>query len=224
MAPLTELTKEPKNKNKRPKFVWGEEQQKAFNSLKKIVSRDICLAYPDFNSTFEIYTDASKTQLGAVIVQNNRPLAFYSRKLNPAQLNYTTTERELLSIVETLKEFRNILLGHKIKVFTDHKNLTQDALGYTSERVMRWRLLMEEFGPDILRLKILNWYHHFLNHPGETRLAKTIGQTMIWPGLTNHSKQHCHRCKNCQKNKKNGISMVIYQLKKLKPYLRKLYV
>ena len=81
LAPLTELTKEPKNKNKRPKFVWGEEQQQAFNSLKKIVSRDICLAYPDFNSTFEIYTDASNTQLGAVIVQNDRPLAFYSRKL-----------------------------------------------------------------------------------------------------------------------------------------------
>ena len=153
MAPLTELTKEAKHKKKRPNFVWGEEQQQAFNSLKKIVSRDICLTYPDFNSTFEIYTDASKNQLGAVIVQNNRPLAFYSRKLNPAQLNYTTTERELLSIVETLKEFRNILLGHKIKVFTDHKNLTQDALGYTSERVMRWRLLMEEFGPDIKYIK-----------------------------------------------------------------------
>ena len=59
--------------------------------IKKIVSRDICVAYPDFILGFEIYIDASKTQLGAVIVQNNRPLAFYSRKLNSAQLNYTTS-------------------------------------------------------------------------------------------------------------------------------------
>jgi hypothetical protein len=47
-------------------------------------------------------------QLGAVISQDDKPIAFYSRKLNPAQTRYTTTERELLSIVETLKEFRNI--------------------------------------------------------------------------------------------------------------------
>ena len=69
------------------------------------------LAFPDFSKPFVINTDASHTQLGAVISQDDRPIAFYSRKLNDAQTRYTTTERELLSIVETLKEFRNILLG-----------------------------------------------------------------------------------------------------------------
>ena len=44
-------------------------------------------------------------------------------------------------------------MGHKIKIFTDHKNLTEDALGYTSERVLRWRLLMKEFGPEIEYIK-----------------------------------------------------------------------
>ena len=68
--------------------------------------------------------DTSKFQLGAVISQGDKPIAFYSRILNSAKVNYTTTERELLSIVETLKEFRNILLGQLIKVYTDHKNLT----------------------------------------------------------------------------------------------------
>jgi hypothetical protein len=52
------------------------------------------LAYPDFNKPFIIHTDASQKQLGAVISQDNRPIAFYSRKLNPAQTRYTTTERE----------------------------------------------------------------------------------------------------------------------------------
>ena len=109
--------------------------------------------YPDFNVPFEIYTDTSDRQLGAVITQNGRPLAYYSRKLNNAQRNYTTTERELLSIVETLKEFKNILLGFSITVFTDHKNLTHDTMLLKSERVMCWRLLLEEFGPEIKYVK-----------------------------------------------------------------------
>ena len=83
--------------------------------------RDIMLAYPNFSKKFVIHTDASDRQLGAVISQDNKPLAFYSRKLNSAQRRYTTTERELLSIVETLKEFKTILLGYKIEIFTDHK-------------------------------------------------------------------------------------------------------
>ena len=83
--------------------------------------------------------------------QDNKPIAFYSRKLNDAQTRYTTTERELLSIVETLKEYRNILLGHEITVYTDHKNLVYKH--FNTERVMCWRLLLEEFGPKLLYFK-----------------------------------------------------------------------
>ena len=76
---------------------------------------------------------------GMYVFLHNKPIAFYSRKLNDAQTRYTTTERELLSIVETLKEFRNILLGYPIVVYTDHKNLT--CANFNTERVMRWRLM-----------------------------------------------------------------------------------
>jgi len=86
-----------------------------------------------------------QVRLGAVISQDGKPIAFYSRKLNPAQTRYTTTERELLAIVETLKEFRNILLGQQLIVYTDHKNLTYST--FNTERVMRWRLILEEYGP-----------------------------------------------------------------------------
>jgi hypothetical protein len=82
---------------------------------KHIISKNAMLALPDFNKKFVIYTDASKYQLGGVIAQdNNKPLVLFSRKVKDAQMRYTTTECELFSIVETLKEFRNILLGHKI--------------------------------------------------------------------------------------------------------------
>jgi len=86
-----------------------------------------------------------------VISQRGKPIAFYSRKLKPEQTRYTTTERELLSIVETLKEFRNILLGQKIIVYTDHKNLTCN--NFNTERVMRWRLILEEYGPELRYIK-----------------------------------------------------------------------
>ena len=68
-----------------------------------------------------IHTYASNLQLGAVISQTGKPLAFYIKKLNPYQTRYTTTEKELLVVVKTLKECLNILL-RKIRVHTDHKN------------------------------------------------------------------------------------------------------
>jgi hypothetical protein len=71
--------------------------------------------------------------------------------MNKAQQNYAVTEKELLSIVATLKEFRNILLGQQITVFADHKNLTYK--NFNTERVMCWRLVLEEFGPDLQHIK-----------------------------------------------------------------------
>ena len=99
LAPLAGLT------STNSKWQWGPKQDAAFNMAKKIIAREVMLAYPDFNKPFVIHTDASHYQLGAVISQDGKPIAFYSRKLNPAQTRYTTTERELLSIVETLKEY-----------------------------------------------------------------------------------------------------------------------
>ena len=100
LAPLSKLTS-----NKVP-FKWTEEQQTAFDDMKNMIARETLLAYPNFNLPFHIHTDASDVQLGTCISQEGKPIAFYSRKLNPAQTRYTTTEQELLSIVETLKEFR----------------------------------------------------------------------------------------------------------------------
>ncbi len=145
LAPLSALT------SSKVKWEWTLEHQSAFDATKVAIAQETLLTYPDFNKPFVIHTDASKVQLGACISQDGKPVAFYSRKLNPAQTRYTTTERELLSIVETLKEFRTILLGQQLIVHTDHQNLTYK--NFNSDRVMRWRLYIEEYSPDLQSLK-----------------------------------------------------------------------
>eukprot|EP00804_Cyclotella_cryptica_P021801 CCRYP_000786-RA/>CCRYP_000786-RA protein AED:0.24 eAED:0.27 QI:0/0/0/1/0/0/2/0/177 len=150
LAPLTSLVA---NKTKKSPWCWDTVHQKAFDDIKTTIAKDVVLAYPDCSREFEIYTDASSKQLGSVITKGNRPLAFFSRKLSTAQQKYSVTELELLAIVETLKEFKGMLWGQRLKVYTDHKNLIQDALGLTSDRVYRWRLLLEEFGLKLFTLK-----------------------------------------------------------------------
>jgi hypothetical protein len=98
-----------------------------------------------------VYTDASNKQLGAAFMQEGKPLAFYSRKMNSAQTRYTTGEQELLSIVETLKEFRDILLGQKGILYTNHLNILYGKL--SNDRIVRWILLLEEYGPSMSKLQ-----------------------------------------------------------------------
>jgi hypothetical protein len=85
--------------------------------------------------------------MGAVLHQDNKPIAFYSKKLNSSQQKYTTTEQELLAIVATLKEFETILLGHEVVIYTDHKNLTYKD--FNSDRVIRQRMALERFGVQL---------------------------------------------------------------------------
>eukprot|EP00804_Cyclotella_cryptica_P020338 CCRYP_014059-RA/>CCRYP_014059-RA protein AED:0.41 eAED:0.41 QI:0/0/0/1/0/0/3/0/264 len=145
LAPLTLLesvvipkSPMPRKPKKRP-WYWDEVHQIAFDNVKGAIAKDVVLAYPDFSKEFEIYTDVSSKQLGSVVTQGNMPLA--------------VTEIELLATVETLEEVKGILWGQQIKVFTDHKNLIQDALGLTSDRVYWLRLLLEEYGPEIVHIE-----------------------------------------------------------------------
>ena len=89
-----------------------------------------------------------------MITQQKRPIAFFSRKLSGTQQTRGVTEIELLAIVEPLTEFKGMLWRHLIKVYLEHTNLIQDALGLTPARVYHWRLLLEEYGPDIIHIRI----------------------------------------------------------------------
>ena len=109
--------------------------------MKAILATDCLNTYADLDKPFTIVCGASDYQLGSCILQDGKPIAYWSKSLTAAQKNYTTTEKELLAIVLTLKEYRSMLLGGVLNIYTDHKNLTFRTLSI--QRVLRLRLYME---------------------------------------------------------------------------------
>ena len=79
LAPLTALT------SKNVKYDWKDKLQKCFDAIKRVIGREVLLAYADLNAPFEIQNDAPELQISAVISQEGKPIAFYSRKMNSAQ-------------------------------------------------------------------------------------------------------------------------------------------
>ncbi|KAL7478963.1 hypothetical protein ACHAW6_004716 [Cyclotella cf. meneghiniana] len=116
---------------------------KIFYVIKATIAKDVSSAYPDHSKGFEIYTDGSKRQLGAVIAQNN---CFLFQQKTFCFI----TKIEVLAIVETFKEFKGMPWGQKIVVYTHHENVMQDSLGLTCDSVYCWRLLLEEYGHKII--------------------------------------------------------------------------
>ena len=108
------------------------------------------MAYPDFSLPFELNTDASSTGIGFALCQTqdgkHRAIAYGGRDLNPAERNYSTTEREALAIVEGIKKFRNYLYGRKFVINTDHHALRWlMSIKDPSGRLARWALLVQQY-------------------------------------------------------------------------------
>ncbi|KAH9649250.1 hypothetical protein KPL70_025911 [Citrus sinensis] len=116
-APLTEIVK------KHVGFKWGSEQERAFNLIKeKLVSAPL-LALPDFAKTFEIECDASGIGIGAILMQERRPIAYFSEKLSGAALNYPTYDKEMHALVRALETWQHYLLPKEFVIHTDHESL-----------------------------------------------------------------------------------------------------
>ncbi|CAN6579840.1 unnamed protein product [Malus baccata var. baccata] len=135
-------------------FDVNEEFVVAFNKLKELLSTAPVIMPPDWSLPFDLMCDASDYVVGAVLGQrvNKVPHVIYyaSRTLNDAQLNYSTTEKELLAVVFALEKFRSYLIGTKVIVFSDHAALKylltkKDA----KPRLIRWILLLQEFDLEI---------------------------------------------------------------------------
>ncbi|GJW20346.1 putative reverse transcriptase domain-containing protein [Tanacetum coccineum] len=141
---LTELTQ----KNK--KYIWGEDQESAFQLLKQKLCEAPILALPEGNDDFVVYYDASHQGLGAVLMQREKVIAYASRQLKPNEENYTTHDLELEAVVFAFKIWRHYLYGTKCTVFTDHKSL-QHILDQKelNMRQRRWLELLADYDCEI---------------------------------------------------------------------------
>jgi hypothetical protein len=138
------------------KFQWSEECHQNFDTLKQKMVTAPILVFPDWSKEFHVHVNASSIALGAVLAQPgagdiDHLLAFASRKLSTAEINYTTTERESLAMVYVLQKFRHYLLGGHFKMFIDHSALkylvNKPVLG---GRICIWLLLFQEYDFDIV--------------------------------------------------------------------------
>ena len=143
-APLTELS----GIKRQAEFLkrWGPEQDKAWEESKQLLAQDVLLYFPDPNLPFDLETDASDYQVGAVLKQQGNVVGVYSRKLTGPQRRYPTIDKELLGQVEGVQHFRGTIKGCDVRLKTDHKNNTYDSV--KSERRLLWRLFLDEYGPQ----------------------------------------------------------------------------
>jgi hypothetical protein len=135
-------------------FLFSEECLVAFNTLKEKLTSAPVIVAPDWELPFELMCDASDFAVGAVLGQRKgkvlHVIYYASKTLTDVQINYATTEKELLAVVFAFDKFRSYLIGSKVIVYTDHS-----ALKYLFEkkdakpRLIRWVLLLQEFDIEI---------------------------------------------------------------------------
>jgi hypothetical protein len=146
-APLNEIVK------KDVPFTWGNAQNHAFNLLKEKLTNPPVLALPNFDRTFEIECDASGIGIGAVLLQDKRPIAFFSEKLSGAALNYSTYDKEFYAVIRALETWQHYLRPKEFVIHTDHESLKhlkgQDKL---SKRHAKWVQFVETF-PYVIHYK-----------------------------------------------------------------------
>ncbi|XP_070661948.1 uncharacterized protein [Malus domestica] len=135
-------------------FEFDDACSTAFKQLKEALTSAPIITPPYWSLPFELMCDASDYAIGAVLGQrkNKQPHVIYyaSRTLNDAQLNYSTTEKELLAVVFALDKFRSYLLGTKVIIFTDHAALKYLLTKKEAKpRLIRWMLLLQEFDIEI---------------------------------------------------------------------------
>lgn len=131
---------------KKTKFKWTDEADQAFYTLKEKMVSLPNLAYPDPTLPYDLHCDASNVGVGAVLVQQGRPIAFASKTLSPAEMNYSTTERECLALVWSLNYFYTYLYGAHFTIYLDHAALKSIlSTKMPRGRITRWILAIQSY-------------------------------------------------------------------------------
>ena len=133
---------------------WGDEQEEAFQRLKRALAEAPVLARPDFSKTFTIHADASQYAIGSVLTQEDEngehPIVYVSRVLTPAEMNYSTTDREVLSILYAIRKMRCYVEGYHFIIKTNHMALKfLQSVKEPTGRLAHWILELQEYDFEI---------------------------------------------------------------------------
>ena len=146
-SPFNELTK------KGVEFKWGNSQEDAFQELKKRLTEAPVLILPDFTKTFEVECDASGIGIGGVLMQQGKPIAYFSEKLGGAQLNYSVYDKELYALVRALETWQHYLWPKEFVIHSDHEALKYlKGQAKLNRRHAKWVEFIETF-PYIVKYK-----------------------------------------------------------------------
>ena len=153
--PLTNLLR------KRNQFIWNERCQQSFDKLKAVLINVPVLKAPNFNCRFKLAVDASDIGAGSVLLQEgengiDHPVCYFSKKFNKSQMNYSTIEKECLSLILAVQHFEVYLTSSSmpIVVYSDHNPLTFiNKMKNNNQRLMRWCLMLQEYNIDIKHIK-----------------------------------------------------------------------
>jgi hypothetical protein len=119
-------------------FHWIEEAEKSFNLLKKKITEQPILVLPDFNKMFQVKCDASGYEIGVVLSQDDRPITYFSEKLNEAKVKYSTYDKEFYVVIQALKKWRHYLVPKEFVLYSDNHTLQfvtqQDKLNQKHEK------------------------------------------------------------------------------------------
>ena len=132
---------------KKDGFIWGEAQQQAFEKLKHIMTKAPVLALPDHTKPFVLEADASGYGIGAVLMQNQRPIAYMSKAIGPKAAGLSTYDKEALAILEALKKWKHYFAGSKLVIRTDQQSLKYIQEQRLAEGVQH-KLLIKLLGFD----------------------------------------------------------------------------
>ena len=147
-SPWSKLT------SKTAKWHWTEVEQNAFEMMKKIISWETLLAYPDFTKPFTIHTGwcKSSTIRSSHFTRQSSNCFLLMMQVEPSTNMIYSHWMWIVINSWNLKEFHNILLGQHIKVYTDHQQ-SLTYVNFNTECVMHWRLIIEEYSPELIYLK-----------------------------------------------------------------------
>ncbi|XP_075478825.1 uncharacterized protein LOC142519678 [Primulina tabacum] len=139
-SPLTDILK-------KDQFLWSSSAQASFDNLKLALTQAPNLALPDFSVPFQLQTDASGSGIGAVLLQHNHPIAYFSKKLSPRMARASTYVRELFAVSQSVSKWRQYLIGHYFTIITDHQSL-RDILNQAIHTPEQQKYLIKLLGFD----------------------------------------------------------------------------